>query len=341
MAQGVETPTEGSTSTDDTCGQAATQTFFMEIQRLPPTPEPAVPSGSTAGPIPFDIPNDGAGHALSRPWTWDDIWRYRRATLGGAGSSGTPPAIGDVTQQNWGGGNDLEDAYLFGPLGDAVAAAAAGRHEGGLNLTALGMLEQRAYGWYHYYRGHWNTSAASGVLVLARAPVGTANGLSKMPYLRDTRRSGHGIGQFRLTFAAMTNAADPGSKFGLRFNDTVALGNYQHDVHGLRICKLPGYVTEATGAKPYYIPFRALTNGGASNLLVAGKTMAQSFSANAATRLHPIEWASGVAAGAAAALMATNASLRSTDRLYESGLPALRRLLRSAAIDQPLDWTPR
>ena len=242
------------------------------------------------------------------------------------------------------GGNDLEDAYLFDPLADAVAAAAAGRHEGGLNLTALGMLEQRAYGWYHYYRTHWNSSASSrggGALLLARAAVGTATGLSKMPYLRDTRRSGHGVGGFRLTFAAMTNAADPGATYGLRFNDTVALGDYPHDVHGLRTCRLPGYVTEAAGAKPYYIPFRALTNGGASNLLVAGKTMAQSFSANAATRLHPIEWASGVAAGAAAALMATNASLRTTDRVYERGLPALRRLLRSAAIDQPLDWTPK
>ena len=54
---------------------------------------------------------------------------------------------------------------------------------------------------------------------------------------------------------------------------------------------------------PYYLPFRALTVQGAPNLLVAGKTMAQSFYANAATRLHPEEWASGLAAGAAAALM--------------------------------------
>ena len=102
VAQGVETPTEGSMSTDDQCGQAATQTFFMEIQRPPPTPGPDVPPGSTAGPIPFDIPDDGAGHALPRQWSWDDVWRYRRSTLGGPGGVSTAPTIGDITQQNWG-----------------------------------------------------------------------------------------------------------------------------------------------------------------------------------------------------------------------------------------------
>jgi len=34
--------------------------------------------------------------------------------------------------------------------------------------------------------------------------------------------------------------------------------------------------------------------------------MAQSFLANAATRLHPTEWSTGVAAGAAAVTMITN-----------------------------------
>ena len=41
----------------------------------------------------------------------------------------------------------------------------------------------------------------------------------------------------------------------------------------------------------------------APNLLVAGKCMAESFRANANTRLHPSEWTTGVAAGGAAVLM--------------------------------------
>ena len=52
--------------------------------------------------------------------------------------------VGDITQQNL--GNDLDTAYLFPSLADvrAEAASAAG-WRGGVNLTALRMLEDRAY----------------------------------------------------------------------------------------------------------------------------------------------------------------------------------------------------
>ena len=73
----------------------------------------------------------------------------------------------------------------------------------------------------------------------------------------------------------------------------ISLARYGHDTHGLAICKIPAYVLNAPSSKPYYIPFRALTSDGAINLLVAGKTMAASFSANSATRLHPEEWSTG------------------------------------------------
>lgn len=45
--------------------------------------------------------------------------------------------------------------------------------------------------------------------------------------------------------------------------------------------------------KPYYIPFRALTVQNTDNVLVAGKSIAESFHANGATRLHPSEWTTG------------------------------------------------
>ena len=55
-----------------------------------------------------------------------------------------------------------------------------------------------------------------------------------------------------------------------------------HDTHAISSCTMPGYIHHAAPSRPYYIPFRALTNGGARNLLVAGKTMATTFSANSA-----------------------------------------------------------
>ena len=129
----------------------------------PPPPSPVVPAGSSEG-VPFDIPNDGHGLPLPKPWSWDDVWTYRRAKVGAAGASsiasknrstgtrasnaGRPlPGVGDLVQQNWGGGNDLDNAYMFRPLAEAVTEAAANNWHGGLNLTALSMLEQRAYGW--------------------------------------------------------------------------------------------------------------------------------------------------------------------------------------------------
>jgi hypothetical protein len=68
-----------------------------------------------------------------------------------------PPAFsavdtGDVSQQNWGpSGNDLDNAYLFLPLADARVDVDSGVWAGGVNMTTLAMLEQRAWGWFHAY----------------------------------------------------------------------------------------------------------------------------------------------------------------------------------------------
>ena len=91
---------------------------------------------------------------------------------------------------------------------------------------------------------------------------------------------------------------------------------------------------------PYYLPFRALTSSDAGNLIVAGKCMAQSFLANAATRLHPTEWASGVAAGATAALMLRHAGeWKGSTREVLEHVDELQELLRSEAVGAPLEWT--
>lgn len=351
VVQGVEEPLELSNSTDDQCGQAATLTFYMGIRNRSRDVE-RVPLGSTAGGAGFDIPMDGDGN-LPIPWKWDDIWLYRRAKLGGAtpseeancparhASGRCAPQLGDLTQQNWGGGNDLDNAYLFAPLHQAVAAAKASQHRGGMNLTALSMLEQRAYGWYHYFKAHWSESNSSKLLrgaeiFLDLNAAGTHTGLAKMPYLRDTRRS-VGLDGFRLAYTSISNPVN--------FDDTVAIGSYAHDTHGLSTCKMPRYVQDAPASRPYFIPLRALTSNGADNLLVAGKTMATTFSANSATRLHPDEWSSGVAAGAAATLLVrqskTNANggfSMTRELIAGKGLLKLKALLKSSSIQQPLDW---
>ena len=132
-----------------------------------------------------------------------------------------------------------------------------------------------------------------------------------------------------------------GGKTSTRFDDRVAIGVYFYgDVHRMvaSICPLPAYFDAPHhDVLPYFLPARALTHADAPNLLVAGKSMAQSFWANAATRLHPEEWGTGVAAGAAASLMVARGWSTTTTLLANVG--DLQDVLRSPLAQSPLEWT--
>ena len=265
-----------------------------------------------------------------RGGTWKQAFTWRRAYCAGPNRSLHAVNGGDISQQN--SGNDLDSAYLF-PSHAAVQAEIKRGWRGGLNLTALRMLEDRAFGWYWFMR---NSSVFldptwPNRLVINRTVSGTAHGLSKMVYLRDTRRA-IGIDGYRLTHPPLRNALE---LTGEHFNDSIALGDYSDDTHTLKIpaCVYPKYMSEDGGWQPYYIPLRALLVGGASNLLVAGKTMSQSFHANSNTRLHPSEFSSGVAAGGTAVLMVRNA-WTSADALKNVG--QVQRFLNSSAVGAPL-----
>jgi hypothetical protein len=97
-----------------------------------------------------------------------------------------------------------------------------------------------------------------------------------------------------------------------------------------------GALFRGEGSKPFYIPLRALLVGGAPNLLVAGKTMSQSFHASASTRLHPSEWTSGVAAGGTAVLMARRnwTTAQALAQVHE-----VQAFLNTTVVGQPLQFT--
>jgi len=127
-----------------------------------------------------------------------------------------------------------------------------------------------------------------------------------MPYIRDTRRS---VGIFDFQIKINDISGKIVNITGNQFHDRVAIGLYNVDIHGMKNCKYPpaGY-----NILPYYIPFRALTNNKVSNLLVTGRLMSQDFLVNSALRLHPIEWHSGLAAGAISSYMVKNNILNTT-----------------------------
>ena len=162
---------------------------------------------------------------------------------------------------------------------------------------------------------------------------GTEHGLCKLPYIRDTRRS-IGLDDFVLRLKDLLGDNDDQSKrTGKKFEDRVAIGAYPADVHFLTCCDYPKHIAEHRNTKPFYIPFRSLTHRDFDNLLVARKTMAQSFMANSATRLHPIEWSSGTAAGVAAAMMSRK---KLTSRQVLESVGELQILVKEKT---PIEWS--
>ena len=182
--QGVETPLENSSAVDPRCGQAATLTFYATL--LPPG-QPAPPPSPEHPALP---PGSGAFESTTRE-AFEYTWTWRRSYCAG-NTSLAAVNVGDVTQQNL--GNDLDDAYLLLPPAAARAqmAPAGPGWAGGVNLTALRMAEDRAYGWFSHLR---NASAVlygadwPARLDMDRSASGTRHGLSKMVYWRDTRRA--------------------------------------------------------------------------------------------------------------------------------------------------------
>ena len=316
--QGVE-EADGSLDCRDTCGQATVYCFAQQLHAEPVNEPDRVVSATELG----------YGAYRDKPDAWEKIWTYRR--IRGRG----PPATGDICLQNWGysgkdheGGNDYPFAYLFLPRDQA--AAERDDWKGGLNREALRGAEDRAYAWHQWFRAHAPEGIEPSRISLCPTVLGSGHGLAKLPYIRDTRRA-IGLDGFVLKFADLTGPA--AQRTGTVFPDRIALGAYPADIHPIAGCDMPAYCRAAHDTLPFCIPFRALTHRDLGNLLVVGKTMAQSFLANSATRLHPIEWSSGTAGGVAAAHMARHG------RTSREALAAITDLQTEIRRQTPIDWT--
>ena len=317
--QGVE-HREGSLEGDDRCGQSIVFGFSQKLHVAPANDR--APDAQATG--------LGFGKFEERPEAWQKIWTYRRLLGKGSG-----PTAGDITLQNWGyepsaenGGNDYPFGYIF--LSRKDTAASIGDWQGGVDLKVMADSETRAYAWHEWFKQNAPDKFSPKQITLHYQVFGTAHGLSKLPYIRDTRRS-IGLNDFILTIDDLIGNGV--SKTGTKFTDRVAIGAYPADVHFLVRQEYPAHVIEHRDTRPFYIPFRALTHRDFDNLLVAGKTMAQSFMANSATRVHPIEWSSGTAAGVIAAFMAEE---HKTSRDTLHSIEQVQKLVKQRT---PIDWS--
>lgn len=155
--------------------------------------------------------------------------------------------------------------------------------------------------------------------------MGTADGLSKAPYIRESRRI---IALKRIVAHDILAGSRPGVKQAA-FEDSVGAGWYPMDLHPA----VGNAKSMFEPTLPFQIPLGALIPVKTRNLIAASKNIGTTHLSNGSYRLHPVEWNIGESAGTLAALCcelgvepravredaATLARLQ--DRLRERGVP--------------------
>jgi hypothetical protein len=127
--------------------------------------------------------------------------------------------------------------------------------------------------------------------------MGTADGLAKYPYIRESRRI-----RAELTIVEQDLSSEVQTDGAREFEDTVGIGGYHVDLHpstgGRDYVKVNPY--------PFQIPLGAMIPVRVENFLPACKNIGTTHLTNGCYRLHPVEWNVGEAAGALAAYCLQN-----------------------------------
>jgi hypothetical protein len=223
------------------------------------------------------------------------FWDYRRIN-----------AAKQLAMINWPGNDICAPDYLSA---DPLAAARA---------LQTGKQVALGFAW-------WIANEAS-PMTLRTDLLGTADGLSQYPYIRESRRLES------VYVVREQDIADPNSP-SIRardFPDSAGIGLYPIDIHG---CQKPQKLPQT---KPFQVPFGAILAKNTRNLLAGGKNIGATHLTNGAYRLHPTEWAIGEAAGTLAAESVRRK--RSPSEIYRdtAALRAVQRKLLEAG--HPLIW---
>jgi hypothetical protein len=211
----------------------------------------------------------------------EDLWNFRRIFYRGHYPEGR--YLSDISLVNW-----PQNDYWLGPLVGVPDEDRAQNLRGAkqLSLSLLYWMQTEAprfdkgYG----YRG----------LRLRRDVLGTADGLAKYPYVRESRRI---KAEFTVLEQHIGVEARAGIQGAERFEDSVGVGSYRIDLHPTT--RQRTYVDISSW--PFQIPLGALIPVRMENLLPAAKNIGVTHITNGCYRMHPVEWNIGEAAGALAA----------------------------------------
>ncbi|MGH8797937.1 MAG: FAD-dependent oxidoreductase, partial [Caldimonas sp.] len=246
------------------------------------------------------------------PGTKGGLWSYRRLSAAHVFGDHAPH---DLSMFNW-PGNDYRDRSII----DRPAAQVA---------QALQDAKRVSLGFLHWLQTEAPTlenEHGAPELKLRPDVMGSADGLSKHPYIRESRR---------IVAATTVVEHDVSAQFqagprAAHCADSVGIGWYPIDIHraGAEDVGL------SCRTRPFQIPLGALLPVRVANLIAAAKNIGTTHITNGCYRLHPIEWNIGEAAGALAAFALqhtlTPAAVRSTR------LASFQRSLLDAGV--PLAW---
>jgi hypothetical protein len=216
-----------------------------------------------------------------------ELWAFRRIfsrRLYAPGFAGS-----DISLVNW----PMTD-YFEGPvIGDDPALVE--RHLRGARSLSLSMLY-----WLQTEAPRPDGGTGWPGLRLRGDVLGTADGLAKAPYVRESRR----ILARRTVVEQDLSLAVRGSAGAVEYPDSVGVGMYRIDLHP----STGGDNYIDVGSCPFQLPLGALLPRRMVNLLPAGKNIGTTHITNGCYRLHPVEWNVGEVAGALAARCAADGS---------------------------------
>lgn len=209
--------------------------------------------------------------------SWEKLpfWEYRRLIA----RDNFPADVyaNDISMINW-ESNDLRGQSIIDQEPELAAERLAAAKE--LSLGFLHWLQKEAP------RDDGGTGYAE--LKFRQDLLGTQDGLSKYPYIRESRRI---KACYTITENDISSNHNSDARAKLH-RDSLGIGHYPIDIHGQN--DMPGAAQQTV---PFQIPAFSLLQDTIWNFLPACKNIGVTHITNGAYRLHPIEWATGEAAG--------------------------------------------
>jgi len=157
--------------------------------------------------------------------------------------------------------------------------------------------------------------------------MGSVDGLSKHPYIREGRR----IRALKTIVEQEVSAEHQRGPRAAHFPDSVGIGWYPIDIH-----PVAGEVGVSCRTRPFQIPLGALLPIRLKNLIAAAKNIGTTHITNGCYRLHPVEWNIGESAGSLAAFAIRMHLSPGSVRQNPRTLKAFQKSLLADGV--PLAW---